>query len=107
MSSRSVEMQIAIPRTSEIGSVQNQLMQKPLYDQAALAAKTMQQKQRELQQSTKVDEPQSAQIRENRSDQGKKAKKSPKTTEDDTKANHTAVSYAEHPYKGRHIDLSL
>jgi hypothetical protein len=109
MSFRSVEMQIAIPRTSEIGHAQNHLMQKPVYDQEALAAKMMLQKERELKQSTKIDEPDGLVVRDERQagkgDPGKKERKKGKTQGDAGETYGSAKSG--HPYKGHHIDFSL
>lgn len=107
MSSKSVEMQIAIPRTSEIGNVQNQLMQKPVYDQAALAAKTMQQKQRQLQQSTKVEEPPSSLVRDEQRESKKEQKQGKTKADAVTPGASSRSARTEHPYKGKHIDFSL
>lgn len=109
MSFRSVEMQIAIPRTSEIGHAQNHLMQKPVYDQEALAAKMMLQKERELKQSAKIDEPDGAVVRDEgqtgKGDPGNKERKKGKAQGDAGVTPGSAKSG--HPYKGRHIDFSL
>jgi len=71
MSFRSIEMQIAIPRTNEIGNVQNHLMQKPTYDQAALAAETRRQKERERKRSEKIDGASAPLIRDDRQGGGR------------------------------------
>ncbi|TMV52059.1 hypothetical protein FE783_03695 [Paenibacillus mesophilus] len=110
MSSRSVELQVAIPRTSEIGNAQNHLMQKPVYDQTALAAKMMQQKERQLKQSTKIDEPAGPLVGDERQagkgDKGKKERNPGKTRTETANANAGSVRSG-HPYKGHHIDFSL
>lgn len=106
MSFRSVEMQIAIPRTSEIGSAQTHLMHKPAYDQTALADKISQQKERELLQSTKVEESSAAFVREHPNDKGGKRKE--RQMIKSGKPQQAAESErAAHPYKGQHIDFSL
>ncbi|GAA3406601.1 hypothetical protein ACFFNY_24440 [Paenibacillus hodogayensis] len=108
MSFRSVEMQIAIPRTSEIGQVQNHLMQKPTYDQTALAAKMTQRKERQLRQSTNVEGSDAPHIRDEREagtggkGRGKATKKAGMAKERDDSAAGPA-----HPYKGRHIDITI
>lgn len=106
MSFRSVEMQIAIPRTSEIGSVQNHLMQKPAYDQALLAAKASQEKERHLRQSVKIDEPSASLIRQRQRGNDGKDREQKKNHNDRSQAD-TGGEQTLHPYKGRHIDFSL
>lgn len=108
MSLRSVEMQIAIPRTSEAASVQNQLSQKPMYDQAALAAKSTEQKERQLQQSAKVEEAAEPQIRDDQQ-RGSKGRRDRSGAKSKTDKNNQAGGSpgSGHPYKGHHIDFSL
>ena len=109
MSFRSVEMQIAIPRTSEAGSVQNHLSQKPVYDQAALAAKSIEQKERQLQQSAKVDEAAEPQIRDDqqRGSKGRRDRSGAKPKSGKTNNASGSPEGNHHPYKGHHIDFSL
>jgi len=106
MSFRSVEMQIAIPRTSEAQVAQNQLLQKPVLDQEALAAKELQQKERELRQSTGVQESDGPAIRQEKEksggrESGGKQKRKPPAP------RKQSGEKAAHPYKGHHIDLTL
>lgn len=109
MSFKSVEMQIAIPRTSEIAQTQNQWMQKPVYDQAALAAKMVQQKEREQRQSGKVDDSAGAAIRDD-SQAGRDDLPRPSSSKrkfSDNAGEAAGTGRLSHPYKGKHIDLSL
>lgn len=105
MSSKPIELQIAIPRTSEIGQAQLHLMHKPQHDQALLAAKRMEQQARERKKSTKVGEPSGAQVHE-RPDDGLGGRPQP-GQEKEADGQTATKSPAVHPYKGRHIDLSL
>lgn len=104
MSSKPIELQIAIPRTSEIGQAQLHLMHKPQHDQALLAAKLMEQQARERKKSTKVEQP-SGQIHEH-PDDGLGGRPQP-SQEKEAGGKTATKSQAVHPYKGRHIDLSL
>lgn len=109
MSLRSVEMQIAIPRTSEVGSVQNHLMHKPGYDQAAMAAKMAERTERELKRSVKIDEASAPRVRDER--QGGKRKQdanrgNPAGNQADPQSA-AAAGQDGSPYKGRHIDISI
>lgn len=104
MTLKSIEMQVAIPRTGDAGNLQNQLLQKPVHDQAMLAAATMKQREKQRKTSNKVDETLSEQLKAdqdgNKSYQQMGQNKSTKKT----KEKHHEI---EHPYKGHHIDLSL
>lgn len=113
MSMRSVEMQIAIPRTSEAGNVQNQLLQKPVYDQAALAAKSIARNERDLKRSVQVSDAAGVKIRDDSprgSNGGRSFSSSRRKTgpgDNGAAAEGLSVPSTDHPYKGRHIDLSL
>jgi len=112
MSMRSVEMQIAIPRTSEAGNVQNQLLQKPAYDQAALAAKSIARNERDLKRSVQVSDAAGVKIRDDspRGSNGGRSFSSSRRkpgSDNGAAAEGSSVPSTDHPYKGRHIDLSL
>lgn len=105
MSLKSVEMQMAIPRTNEAGMVQNQLSHKPMHDQAALASGTVQQAQQLRQKAAKVDESVSKRIKDG---SGEQRGKQPKSSHAGSKSSKKPSDEShEHPYKGRHIDFSL
>jgi hypothetical protein len=104
MSLKSVEMQIAIPRTNEAGMVQNQLSHKPMHDQAALASGTVQQAQQLRQKAAKVDESVSKRIKDG---SGEQRGKQPKAHAGSKSVKKQADEAHGHPYKGHHIDFSL
>ncbi len=54
MTLRSIELQVAIPRTSEVGQIQNQLAQKPAYDQNQLAQQSAKKADEQLKKATKL-----------------------------------------------------
>ncbi len=107
MSMKGVEMQIAIPRTNEATHVQNQLNHKPAYDQAALANQSAKHTERQRQVSAGVD----ASAFLNVKDEGKggfrgrgdDSSRKPDKTED----ARLGDADSGHPYKGKHIDISL
>jgi hypothetical protein len=110
MSLKSIDMQFAVQKSTETGMKQNQLQHKPALDQANLA--TQEEKNIELtrQKSSKLEETLNHQIRDDQQN-GKnnwlkqnQKKRNNKST--DVEKLHTAANL-EHPYKGRHIDLSL
>ncbi|WP_127580662.1 hypothetical protein [Paenibacillus koleovorans] len=107
MSLKSVEMQMAIPRTKDAGMVQNQLIHKPMLDQAQLAAGTAQETIRSRQKTAKVEEAQPQRIKDEQSRGGNKPPgKSPYASAAKSTKKQAEES-AEHPYKGHHIDMSL
>ncbi|MDF2670707.1 MAG: hypothetical protein K0R67_3013, partial [Paenibacillus sp.] len=79
MSLKSVEMQMAIPRTNDAGMLQNQLSQKPMHDQAALAAGAIQQSQKHRQKAAKLEESVPMKVKDESEEQRKKQLKSPYT----------------------------
>ncbi len=106
MTLRSIEMQIALPRVNDAGNIQHQLAQKPAYDQNMLAMQTAKQAEMQLKRSTEVDEAHTRMIGEDegseeREDSGRQ-QRGRRQASADRKAAQSV-----HPYKGKHIDLSL
>lgn len=102
MSLKSVEMQIAVPRTSEASKIQQEHQQRPSQDQTFLAGEQMKQSRQAAQRSTEVSETAESAIR----DDGSKENPDPgggSPEQKEQKAEHPA----EHPYKGRILDISL
>lgn len=103
MSLKSVEMQIAVPRTSEAGKIQQENHQRPTQDQTLLAGEQMKQSRQAAQRSTEVSETAESEIREDGSRQ------TPEHGGDSSSESKEQVTEqpAEHPYKGRLLDISL
>lgn len=112
MSLKSIEMQIAIPRTSEATAIQNQLNQRPAQEQAAMAEQASKKMKQNRQQSTEIEETAYLNIRDDQSgahansDDSRKQKRKRKRQ---SYASPEAPSAAAgiHPFKGKHIDISL
>jgi hypothetical protein len=103
MSLRPIEMQIAIPRTNEATSTQNQLLHKPAHDQSVLADHAMKRTEDNRQRSAEVEESTNSKIRDGEGNSG-----GGNGTQSGSKRQakkHQAP--AKHPYKGKHIDISL
>lgn len=108
MNLKPVELQMAIPRATEVGKVQQQTQQKPQQDQALLQQMTAKQAEQAPQKTHQVDESNGEKVREEEKKQqrdGKRKKKPPmkmynKSVDDKDKE-------PEHPFKGKRIDLSL
>lgn len=104
MSLKSIEMQIAIPRTNEATNVQNHMQHKPGFDQSALAGQSAKQTVNERHRSSEIEETSYLNVRDEssssqrgRSGTGRQKKPSAGKTKE--------KSF--HPYKGKHIDISL
>jgi len=108
MSLKGVEMQIAVPRTSEATNVQNQLNQKPTYDQAILANRSTKQAERQRQVSAEVDASAFLNVKEDGKGASprKRGNAAPRKTDKEEGAR-LAEPDSGHPYKGKHIDISL
>lgn len=101
LSLKAIELQVALPRTVDAGTQQNQLSQKGVQDQAVLAQELIK-KKRELQQkSDKLDTEQHVKNENQGKQQGQDSKQ-----RDQEKDLNDGES-AKHPYKGKHIDLTL
>ncbi|CAM3061951.1 hypothetical protein P4H27_19825 [Paenibacillus taichungensis] len=104
MSFKAVELQIAVPRTSEAGRYQNEAQQRPVIDQNLLAEQTAKEANEARQRSEALDETAHTDVRDGQS--RNKEQQSGSNEPEVTSALET-VKPAEHPYKGKHIDLSL
>lgn len=99
MSMKAVEMQIAIPRTSEAGKVQNELQHRPAQDQQFLAEQQL----KESKRSESVDEAADAAVR----DEGGRNRDRRNQTASKSAEEHEDLQSAQHPFKGHHLDVSL
>ena len=108
MSLKSVEMQIAVPRTQEAGRVQNELYQRPTQDQALLADQLKKEAAENQKRSTSVDESANTAIRDdNKKNASGQSDQSGDQSQTESDAAVKEPAPAEHPYKGKHIDFSL
>jgi hypothetical protein len=109
MSFKTIDMQIAVQKSNEIGYKQNQLMQKTVIDQSLIASNTEKSTEAARHKSSKVDETTNHRIREEQQKEKNKGLKSTKKQQDKTVigAHRQEEVSLEHPFKGRHIDLSL
>jgi hypothetical protein len=107
MNMKPVEMQIAVPRTSEATRIQQDQQYRPLSDQALLAHQNSKEAEHNRKVSPGVDESgQNTVIKREKdhpsSQQDQSSHEQP-TPEQDQEQKH----FAEHPYKGKNIDFSL
>ncbi|WP_438350163.1 hypothetical protein ACP8HI_05715 [Paenibacillus sp. FA6] len=102
---KSVELQIAVPRTQEAGKIQNEMQQRSGQDQSFLTNQQIKESRAMQQRSNGVDQTENSILR----DGGKEQQTSQENAH--SQSNQTELQSeqhpAEHPYKGHHIDLSL
>lgn len=106
MNMKPVELQIAVPRTTEAGRVQQEVQQRPLIDQSLLSAESIREHEVERKRSSNIDESahNSTINRDEHPQGGQRQHQSSSGQKHDEQEKEQP---AEHPYKGKHIDLSL
>lgn len=104
MDFKSVELQIAVPRTSEAGRIQQDAMHRPMHHQHLLEDKNIKSTDRDRKRSAQVDESSHASIRDEHQNSSHEERNRHK--EEDTSEQEKDRA-AEHPFKGHHLDLSL
>jgi len=104
MSLKFVDLQMAVHRNGEAGLEQNRLLQKPVHDQSLLGGQHEKQLERQRRTSAPVSKSEQAMIRdgEARKDRGERPPSKKRKPEAETAEERTP-----HPYKGKHIDLTL
>ncbi|MEI7027305.1 hypothetical protein [Paenibacillus sp. y28] len=110
MSLKLVELQIAIPKTQEIGTIQQNQSNKLIHDQAAMASASMKTSEEQRSKPMEVNASPEANIQ---SKQQSEQDKQRKGRNKQTAANLDAVEETNvhvpsvHPYKGKHVDLTV
>ncbi|UQZ32090.1 hypothetical protein C2I18_00110 [Paenibacillus sp. PK3_47] len=103
MTLRPVELQIALPRTTDAGKIQNELQQRPSLDQQQLAGQNIKQSTEMTQRSPEIDESPDAALRND----GRRGNRQGSGMSGSRQQKQEPDRIAEHPYKGHSIDLSL
>ncbi|AIQ53304.1 hypothetical protein [Paenibacillus sp. FSL R7-0331] len=103
MSLRPVELQIALPRTTDAGKVQNELLHRPMLDQQQLAVQNVKHSAELAQRTGEIDESSEAKLRND----GERGNDQDNHPSGQGQRKSEAPNDAEHPYKGRRLDLSL
>ncbi|MBB6675538.1 hypothetical protein [Cohnella nanjingensis] len=108
MSFKPLDLQTSIPRSVELTQLHQQQQQRPALEQAALGEQAMKRAERQAQQKTKTEGAAGRNISEREPKEGQRRPKAPSAREDggDDEAK-PQVNGTEHPFKGRHIDLTL
>ncbi|GGG12187.1 hypothetical protein [Paenibacillus abyssi] len=105
MTFKSIDLQISIPRTPEASNLQSHLMHKPLVEQNKLADDAAKQTEMQRHKNTNIEETVGLNVHDQSS--GSQEKQEQKKRKPQKAApDHGEVS-SSHPYKGKHIDISL
>jgi len=109
MTLRAIEMQVALPRTTDAGNIQNQLSQKPVMDQSMLAQESLKQAEHEQKRTTKTEQASNLLIREEdaRREQNSRRQGGNRKAPGNQPSADSGKKLPDHPYKGRFIDLTL
>jgi hypothetical protein len=105
MSLKSIDTQLALSRTKDVGAIQNQMNHKPSDDQVSLATqaqKRMEDNRKKMSQVSKTSE-MSINDQQSQNQQGQAGSHHAKNShkpEDESQPS-------EHPYKGHRFDISL
>lgn len=104
MSLKAIELQVALPRTIDAGRVQEQLTQKSNVDQQQLAMMNLSEQEHSRIRSTPlIPTNESLAIHQHH----ERAKTNQRQQQKQKDKDESKQNEAEHPYKGKHIDLSL
>lgn len=107
MNLKPIELQIAIPRTTDAGAHQQQLLQRPVADQANLAQQSVRQAETLRRSANEVTETEHRRIKDEEPGKNNDAYPRKRQGKQQNGTEEQAPAQSEHPYKGRHIDLSL
>jgi hypothetical protein len=112
MSLKAVELQVALPRTQEIGRLQDQQQQKTVHEQQININDRTQLDQQIRQRATDVNETAKSQIREKQEKEKRQKRQAAAETDEGTSQAAERIRTADHvemrdPLRGRHIDISL
>lgn len=107
MNLKPVELQFALHKNDEAGLKQNQSNQKPVEDQIRLADTAMKQAERQRQTPTSTDPSSKMSIREKNKESFSRQNKKRKQNASPLESTKTGMAdRRDHPYKGKHIDLT-
>ncbi|UVI32525.1 hypothetical protein [Paenibacillus spongiae] len=108
MTFRSIDLQVSVQRSPEAGTIHNQMIQKPVIEQTKLENEAVKQTELARTQNAAVEESSKLDIHERQQDAGSRnPSKRNKPGKDSPDALETSSQEAAHPYKGKHIDISL
>ncbi|WP_138493951.1 hypothetical protein [Paenibacillus pinistramenti] len=108
MDLKPVELQIAVPRTSEASRIHQEQQSRPGVDQQHLAAQNILESEHQRIRSSEVDDSPRSELREegNRSSSDRRGHQSRRMVQSE-EHQEPSPHPAEHPYKGKHVDFTF
>jgi len=110
MAYKPIDLQMSIPRTPDSSAQQNHMAQKPVYEQTVLESAAAKQTERMRTQNGAVEQSGMRGIKDDQSGgNGLPAKRRKRAASDSPAAEEpkTPPQEPRHPFKGRHIDITL
>ena len=104
MSYKPIDMQVSMPRSVEMTSLQHQQQQRPTTEQGLLGQQAMKTAEQNATRSNKAESASGGTISEREPRERNKRKPGAKTSSSQDQAAEESRA-PEHPYKGRHIDF--
>ncbi|THF81240.1 hypothetical protein [Cohnella fermenti] len=105
MAYKPLDLQVSMPRTVEMSPLQQQQQQRPAMEQAALGQQAVKQAEKQARSNTKAEGAEKRSISDKEPKQKQKQASTRKKTNPDDPEGTENVSA--HPYKGKHLDISL
>ncbi|MNW23587.1 hypothetical protein D3C74_02920 [compost metagenome] len=107
MSLKAVELQIAVPRTSEAGKYQSEYRHRAMNEQSHLGEQAMKDADAERNKPVNVSESSEAFVKLKDQEEGQQQSQRNRDQKTRSQTESAEEPKAEHPYKGHHLDLSL
>ncbi|WCK52870.1 hypothetical protein PP175_15725 [Aneurinibacillus sp. Ricciae_BoGa-3] len=108
MSLRNVELQIAIPRTQELGKMQDDIQQHPRQEQAGIAMSNHEQWKRDGSRPLASQESEATHLKERERENNKRKSPAAKPSMKRTGVQDTQTMQQNlHPYIGRNFDITF
>jgi len=104
---KSLDLQLSIPRTQDVGMLQSQAAHKPIADQNLLANQTAKETELKRTQNSELEKAAKANVQTNdqgnSNNKGQRGSRSKRLSSNESESGEAPA----HPYKGHHLDISL
>ncbi len=105
MSYKSIDIQTSLPRTVELTPLAQHQQQRPIIEQAALAAQTIKTAEHESKRSQKTESSAKGTIKDRGAREQGRQSESGKHSQEEEQPAGAGAPQPSHPYKGKHIDF--
>lgn len=106
MSYKPIDLQTSLPRTLELSPMQQQQQQRPAMEQAALGQQALKQAEKQAQSNSKLESAGKRSISE-REPRERKKQASVRKSGSGMLSESADDERPSHPFKGKHLDISL